>query len=69
MQNIESLIVETLKLFSEVIDIADGELRTDNGFFSQTLSNAWHSAEDKTEYLVMILTLCFGVFIAYCTKK
>ena len=38
MQNIESLIVETLKLFSEVIDIADGELRTDNGFF---LSNSF----------------------------
>ena len=38
MQNIESLIVETLKLFPEVIDIADGELRTDNGFF---LSNSF----------------------------
>ena len=47
MENIEKLIQDTLKLFPEEIDISDGELRNDNGFFSQKLSKAWHSAEDK----------------------
>lgn len=35
MENIEKLIQDTLKLFPEEIDISDGELRNDNGFFSQ----------------------------------
>ncbi len=47
MKNIESLIKYTLKLFPEIIDISDGELRADDGFFSQKLSQVWHSAEDK----------------------
>ena len=47
MENIEKLIQDTLKLFPEEIDISDGELRNDNGFFSQKLSKAWHSAEDR----------------------
>ncbi len=48
MENIEILIKDTLKLFPEVIDISDGELGNDNGFFSQELSNAWHRAEEST---------------------
>ncbi len=47
MQNLEKLINDTLKLFPETIDISDGELSGDNGFFSRTLSNVWRSAEDK----------------------
>ena len=47
MENIEKLIQDTLKLFPEEIDISDGKLRNDNGFFSQKLSKAWHSAEDR----------------------
>ena len=45
MENIESLIVSTLRLFPDIIDISDGELRNDNGFFSKNLSDAWHEAE------------------------
>ncbi len=48
LENIERLIQDTLKLFPEEIDISDGELRNDNGFFSQNLSKAWHRAEEST---------------------
>lgn len=47
MRKLESLVNDTLKLFPETIDISDGELRSDEGFYFQTLYNAWHSAEDK----------------------
>ena len=51
MRNTESLIVETLKLFPEVIDIADVELRAKNCFFSQTLSDAVRKAESSNGIL------------------
>ena len=47
MEDIENLIRDTFKLFPEAIDISDGELRDDDGFFSQELSKSWHRAEDK----------------------
>lgn len=47
MANIEELINYTLKLFPDEIDISDGELRSDSGFFSQELSKTWQGAEDK----------------------
>ncbi len=48
MKNIEDLIKSALKLFPEVIDISDGELRDDNGFFSWELSKACDRAEEST---------------------
>ena len=48
MKNIENLINDTVKLFPEIIDISDGELRSDNGFLSSQLSQAWHRAEEST---------------------
>lgn len=48
MENIENLIKDTVKLFPEIIDISDGELRDDDGFFSWELSKAWHRAEEST---------------------
>ena len=47
MENIKPLAEKTLVLFPDIIDISDGELRSDNGFFSKNLSDAWHKAEDK----------------------
>ena len=47
MDNIKSLIERALALFPDIIDISDGELRNDNGFFSTNLSDAWNGAEDK----------------------
>ncbi len=48
MENIENLVKDTFKLFPEIIDISDGELRGDDGFFSWKLSKAWHRAEEST---------------------
>ena len=48
MENIENLIKDTFKLFPEIIDISDGELRDDDVFFSWELSKAWHRAEEST---------------------
>ena len=47
MQDLKVLINKTLNLFPHVIDISDGELGTDNGFYSKKLSTAWRRAEDK----------------------
>ena len=47
MENIKLLIEHTLALFSDCIDISDGKLRADNGFFSQNLTDARNSAEDR----------------------
>ena len=47
MDNIKSLIERASALFPDSIDVSDGELRSDNGFFSTNLSDVWHSAEDK----------------------
>ena len=47
MDNIKLLIEHTLTLFPDSIDISDGELRNDNGFWSKNLSDAWHKAEDR----------------------
>ena len=47
MENIKALAEKTLTLFPNVIDISDGELRDDNGFYSKNLSDAWHKAEAK----------------------
>jgi len=49
MTNIQKLMTDTLKLFPEKIDISDGESRSDNGFFSQNLSHAWHIAENQND--------------------
>lgn len=49
MEISEKLFKNTLKLFPEIIDISDGELRGDGGLFSQTLSNVWRLAEKTTE--------------------
>ena len=48
MENIENLIKDALKLFPEIIDISDGELRDDNGFFSWELSKVSDRAEEST---------------------
>ena len=48
MEYIENLIKDTFKLFPEIINISDGELRDDDGFFSCELSKAWHRAEEST---------------------
>lgn len=47
MPNIQKLAEDALKLFPSTIDISDGELRGDNGFYSASLSNAWDEAEKK----------------------
>lgn len=49
MNKYENLIEYTLSLYPDEIDISDGELRTDTGFYSKNLSDAWHGAEDINE--------------------
>ena len=47
MENIKALAEKTLALFPDIIDISDGEVMDDNGFFSKNLSDAWDKAEDR----------------------
>ena len=47
MEDVELLIKHTLTLFPNHIDISDGEVSSDNGFFSRNLSAVWWGAEDK----------------------
>ncbi len=42
-----SLIQNALQLFPHTIDFSDGELLSGNGFYSDTLSQAWHDAENS----------------------
>ena len=42
---ISELISKCINLFPETIDISDGDLRGDDGFYSKNLSNAWDDAE------------------------
>ncbi len=48
-ENLDSLLNETIKLYPEIIDISDGELRGKKGFWSKNLSAAWHNAEEINE--------------------
>ena len=48
-ENLNTLFNETIKLYPEIIDISDGEIRGKNGFWSENLSDAWHNAEELNE--------------------
>lgn len=46
-RELEKIIDNTFKLYPQVIDISDGQLRGQKGFWSKNLSDAWHNAGDK----------------------
>ncbi len=64
------LIEKTLRLFPEKIDFSDGELRKDNGFFSENLSAIWHNAEENNancdENTNCMIWAIFGVLHKKC---
>ncbi len=46
-ENTEKLIEKVFALYPQIIDISDGELRDNNGFWSANLSDARHHAEES----------------------
>lgn len=48
MRYTDNLIRDALNLFPKTIDISDGELRSDEAFFSNNLSETWHKAVEST---------------------
>ena len=69
-KSVIALIEKSLKLFPDTIDFSDGELRDDNGFYSNTLSKAWDRAEDqnisKDENIDFMLWSIYGVLHKKC---
>ncbi len=49
MGNIKKLIKDTIELFPENIDIFDGELRGDNGFYSEELKKEYQKVIEAAE--------------------
>ncbi len=59
MREATEILADVLPWWHGIIDISDGELRDDNGFFSCNLSSAWDEAEKlnvnkNTEYDFML---------------
>ncbi len=70
MQDLEVLINKTLNLFSDVIDISDGELGNDNGFYSRNLSAAWRRAEEKNGVVNNdVAFMIWSIFVLLHTKS
>ena len=69
-KSVITLIEKSLKLFPDTIDFSDGELRDNNGFYSNTLSNAWDHAEDQNisedENIDFMLWSIYGVLHKKC---
>lgn len=61
----EKLLNEVLSFYPGSIDISDGELHADDGFFSQNLSDAWDIAENmntmQSEEIEAMIWAIFGV--------
>ena len=66
------LIEKSIKLFPEIINFSDGEIRKKNGFFSDALSSAWHNAEEKNAEkdvnIDFMLWSIFGVLHKKCRQ-
>lgn len=43
-ESVERIIEEAFKLYPQEIDISDGELRSQNGFYSEGLAYSFHNA-------------------------
>lgn len=69
IENIKLLIEHTLTLFPDSIDISDGELRNDNGFFSKNLANAWHGAEDRNGVIGNDVDLMIWAIFRFLHRK
>ena len=66
------IISECLQLWPKSVDISDGELKSDNGFYSPNLSTAWWDAEDKTitgSDLDFMVWAIFGVLHKLAREK